>query len=211
MRDLEIRGAGNLLGEDQSGHVAAVGFDLYLGMLDEAVAALGGTAAEEPSEPVRLDVPVDAFVPGDYVPYEAAKIDVHRRVAGAREVADLIVLREELEDRFGPVPAPLDNLIKLQDARIKLGRAGASAVSFRGGRLAVSPIELDSGGARELRAEVPEAIYESGRSTVAVRVPDAPEERFAAVVRAAEAILKVATEPAPGAAGEPIGGAGTAP
>jgi transcription-repair coupling factor (superfamily II helicase) len=200
MRDLEIRGAGNLLGEDQSGHVAAVGFDLYLGMLDEAVAALGGDAAEEVPEPVRLDIPVDAYVPGDYVPYEAAKIETHRRVAGAREVADLIVLREELEDRFGPVPAPLDNLIKLQDARIKLGRAGAMAVSFRGDRLAVSPIELDSAGARELRSEVPEAVYESGRSTVAVRVPDDPEERFSRVVAVAEAILRVATEPGVGPA-----------
>ena len=196
MRDLEIRGAGNLLGDEQSGHVAAVGFELYVSMLDEAVAALSGTAADEATEPVRLDVPVDAFVPGDYVPYEAAKIDIHRRVAGAREIADLIVLRDELEDRFGPVPEPLDNLIKLQDARIKLGRAGASAVTFRAGRLAVSPIELDSAGARALRAELPEALYESGRSTVSVRVPDDPGARFNGVVAAAEAVLKAATEPA---------------
>ncbi|MEA2375507.1 MAG: hypothetical protein QOD53_1970, partial [Thermoleophilaceae bacterium] len=87
MRDLEIRGAGNLLGDEQSGHVAAVGFELYVAMLDEAVAALGGTSADEAPEPVRVDVPVDAYVPGDYVPYEAAKIEIHRRVAGAREVA----------------------------------------------------------------------------------------------------------------------------
>ena len=104
MRDLEIRGAGNLLGEEQSGHVAAVGFELYVGMLDEAVRLLAGEAADEAAEPVRMDLPVDAYVPGDYVPYEAAKIEIHRRVAGAREVAQLIVLREELEDRFGPVP-----------------------------------------------------------------------------------------------------------
>ena len=116
-----------------------------------------------------MDLPVDAYVPGDYVPYEAAKIEIHRRVAGAREVAQLIVLREELEDRFGPVPEPLDNLIRLQDARIKLGRAGARAVDFAGGRLAVAPIELDSRGAKALRERVPEAIYESGRETVRVR------------------------------------------
>ncbi|MEX2024462.1 MAG: TRCF domain-containing protein, partial [Thermoleophilaceae bacterium] len=196
MRDLEIRGAGNLLGEDQSGHVAAVGFELYVGMLDEAVAALAGDSAEEAPEPVRVDLPVDAYVPGDYVPYEAAKIEVHRRVAGAREVADLIVLREELADRFGPLPEPLDNLVKLQDARIKLGRAGARTVDFAGGRLAVSPIELDSSQVSVLRERVPEAIYESGRSTVRVRVPDDPAERFAAVVRAAEAVLEAASEPA---------------
>jgi transcription-repair coupling factor (superfamily II helicase) len=195
MRDLEIRGAGNLLGQEQSGHVAAVGFELYVGMLDEAVRLLAGDSAEEAAEPVRLDLPVDAYVPGDYVPYEAAKIEVHRRVAGAREVAQLIVLREELEDRFGPVPGPLDNLIRLQDARIKLGRAGARSVDFRQGRMAVTPIELDSNGSRTLRERVPEAIYESGRSTVRVRLPDDASERFRAVVTAAEAILEVATEP----------------
>src|ERR671929_1933147 len=148
-------------------------------MLEGAGGAFAGTAADEAPEPVRLDLPVDAYVPGDYVPYEAAKIDVHRRVAGAREVADLILLREELEDRFGPVPEPLDNLIKLQDARIKLGRAGATDVGFRQGRLRVSPIELDSRGAKALRARLPEAIYESGRSTVLVRIPDEAAARFA--------------------------------
>src|SRR6185437_1046721 len=151
MRDLEIRGAGNLLGEEQSGHVAAVGFELYVAMLDEAVAALAGTSADEAPEPVRLDIPVDAYVPGDYVPYEAAKIEIHRRVAGAREIANLIVLREELEDRFGPIPPPLENLIRLQDARIKLGRAGAKDVGFRNGQLTVSPIELDLKGSKALR------------------------------------------------------------
>jgi transcription-repair coupling factor (superfamily II helicase) len=195
MRDLEIRGAGNLLGEEQSGHVAAVGFELYVAMLDEAVAALAGSSADEAPEPVRMDIPVDAYVPGDYVPYEAAKIEIHRRVAGAKEIADLIVLRDELDDRFGPVPPPLDNLIRLQDARIKLGRAGAKDVGFRSGQLTVSPIELDSKGSKALRAALPGAIYESGRSTVKVRVPDDPAARFPAVVAAAEAILHVASEP----------------
>jgi transcription-repair coupling factor (superfamily II helicase) len=209
MRDLEIRGAGNLLGDEQSGHVAAVGFELYVSMLDEAVRLLSGDSAEEATEPVRMDLPVDAYVPGDYVPYEAAKIEVHRRVAGAREVAQLIVLREELADRFGPIPEPLDNLIRLQDARIKLGRAGARSVDFRGGQrpepagsagragyvMSVAPIELDSHGSRALRERIPEAIYESGRSTVRVRLPEEPAERFRAVVAAAEAILEVATQP----------------
>jgi len=194
MRDLEIRGAGNLLGGEQSGHVAAVGFELYVGMLDEAVAALHGSAADEAPEPVRMDLPVDAYVPADYVPYEAAKIEVHRRVAGAREVAELIMLREELEDRFGSLPEPLENLIRMQDARIKLGRAGARSVDFAGGRLSVAPIELDSRGARALRERLPEAVYESGRSTVRVRLPEEPAERFRAVVAASEAILEIASE-----------------
>ena len=153
MRDLEIRGAGNLLGAEQSGHVAAVGFELYMQMLDEAVAGRerrsgGRRRRGDDWEPVRLDVPVDAYVPADYIPYEVAKIDVHRRIAAAREPADLGAIVEELEDRFGPMPAPVENLMRLQEARIKLGRAGARTVEFRQGRLVVHPIELDSGQAR---------------------------------------------------------------
>jgi transcription-repair coupling factor (superfamily II helicase) len=190
MRDLELRGAGNLLGDEQSGHVAALGFELYMQMLDEAIQEREGKAEDE-REPVRLDINVDAYVPADYVPYEQAKVDVHRRIAGAYEVSDLEALRSELEDRFGPVPEPLANLLALQRARIKLGQAGATTVSFRGNRLAVTPVELDSVRARKLREEIPEAMYESGKSQVSVRVPDDPEQRFPAVVRAADVLLAV--------------------
>jgi transcription-repair coupling factor (superfamily II helicase) len=196
MRDLEIRGAGNLLGDEQSGHVAALGFELYMQMLDEAVAAADGAAPEDEWEPVRLDVNVDAYVPPDYIPYEQAKVEVHRRIAAAREVADLVALREELEDRFGEPPEPLLNLIALQQARIKLGQAGARAVSFRGDRLAVTPVELDSVRAKKLRAEIPEALYESGKSQLSVRVPEDPVKRFPAVVRAADVLLAVTREAA---------------
>jgi transcription-repair coupling factor (superfamily II helicase) len=199
MRDLEIRGAGNLLGDEQSGHVAALGFELYMQMLDEAVNAAGASAdgaGEELPEPVRLDVKVDAYVPADYVPYEQAKIEIHRRVASALEVADVEHLREELEDRFGPVPEPLANLLALQRARIKLGQAGARDVSLRGERLAVTPIELDSARARRLREQLPQALYESGRSQVSVRVPPEGPERFPAVVQAADALLAVVREAA---------------
>ena len=196
MRDLEIRGAGNLLGDEQSGHVAALGFELYMQMLDEAVHAAQVEGQEEAPEPVRLDVHVDAYVPTDYVPYEQAKIEVHRRVAGAQEVADVERLREELEDRFGPVPEPLANLLALQRARIKFGQAGARAVSFRGDRLAVTPIELDSVRARSLREQLPEALYESGRSQVSMRVPGDGNGRFPAVVRAADVLLAVTREAA---------------
>jgi transcription-repair coupling factor (superfamily II helicase) len=196
MRDLEIRGAGNLLGDEQSGHVAALGFELYMQMLDDAVGALGDGAGEEDWEPVRLDVNVDAYVPASYIPYEQAKVDVHRRIAGSREVADLIVLREELEDRFGELPEPLVNLISLQQARIKLGQAGARAVSFRGGRLAVTPIELDSVRAKRVREQIPEALYESGKSQLSMRVPEDPGQRFPAVVRAADVLLAITREAA---------------
>jgi transcription-repair coupling factor (superfamily II helicase) len=199
MRDLELRGAGNLLGDEQSGHVAALGFELYMQMLDEAVAeseaaadASGGL--EEEWEPVRLDVSVDAYVPTDYIPYEQAKVDVHRRIAGAREVADLAVLREELEDRFGEPPEPLLNLISMQQARIKFGQAGARAVTIRGDRLAMTPIELNSVRAKAFRAEIPEALYESGKSQLSVRMPKDPSQRFPAIVRAADVLLSVVRE-----------------
>ncbi len=200
MRDLEIRGAGNLLGDEQSGHVAALGFELYMQMLDEAVRAAGpseeeGGAPELP-EPVRLDVNVDAYIPTQYVPYEQAKIEIHRRVASALEVADVEKLREELEDRFGEPPEPLENLLALQRARIKFGAAGAKAVSFRGERLAVTPIELDSVRAKRLREQLPEALYEAGKSQVMVRVPGEGPKRFAAVVGAADALLAVVREAA---------------
>jgi transcription-repair coupling factor (superfamily II helicase) len=111
-------------------------------------------------------------------------------------VADLGVLREELEDRFGELPEPLTNLIALQQARIKLGQAGATAVSFRGGRLAVTPIELDSVRAKKLRQQIPEALYESGKSQLSLRVPDDPAKRFPAVVKAADVLLAVTREAA---------------
>jgi transcription-repair coupling factor (superfamily II helicase) len=200
MRDLEIRGAGNLLGGEQSGHVAALGFELYMQMLDQAVAEAGaeedGAEGEPLPEPVRLDVNVDAYVPADYVPYEQAKIEVHRRVAGALEVAEVERLREELLDRFGPLPEPVENLLSLQRARIKFGQAGARSVSFRGDRLAVVPIELDSVRAKRLRQELPDALYESGRSQVSVRVPKDGRERFPSVVRAADTLLAIMREAA---------------
>ena len=199
MRDLELRGAGNLLGDEQSGHVAALGFELYMQMLDEAVAAAGGDGddADDDWEPVRLDVSVDAYVPADYIPYEQAKVDVHRRIAGAREVADLMALREELSDRFGELPEPLDNLILLQQARIKLGQAGAQAVTVRGDRLSVTPIELDSVKAKAIRAQIPEALYESGKSQLSVRIPKDPVQRFPMIVRAADVLLAVIREAEP--------------
>ena len=195
MRDLELRGAGNLLGDEQSGHVAALGFELYMQMLDEALAAAeaagGNGAGEAEWEPVRLDVDVDAYVPAEYVGFEQAKIDLHRRIAGAREVADIELLREEMEDRFGEPPEPVENLLALARARIKLGAAGARAVSVRAGRLSVAPIELDLAAVRELRERLPGAIYESGRSQVVVRVAEEAAARFADIRAAAEAILAV--------------------
>ncbi len=196
MRDLELRGAGNLLGDEQSGHVAAVGFELYVSLLDDAVEELrAADGAGRAEAAVRLDVDVDAYLPADYIPFEAAKIDVHRRVSGAGDVGELRALRDELRDRFGPVPEPVENLMELQRARIELGALGARTVEFRGGRLSVTPLEMDAAAVGRLREGMPEAMYESRVKTLSVRVPDEPEARLAAVLGLAEAVRAAAAEP----------------
>jgi transcription-repair coupling factor (superfamily II helicase) len=202
MRDLELRGAGDLLGDEQSGHVAAVGFELYVALLDEAVEALraAGDGAGAPEAQVRLDVDVDAFLPADYIPFEAAKIDVHRRVAGAREPGELRALRDELRDRFGPPPEPVENLLELQAARVELGRLGASAVEFRGGRLSITPLVLEAPEVGRLRERAPEAIYETRAKTLALRVEDDPAARLRAVRELAELLDEVKDS----ATGEPV-------
>ncbi|MGI8460915.1 MAG: transcription-repair coupling factor [Solirubrobacterales bacterium] len=192
MRDLELRGAGDLLGDEQSGHVAAVGFELYVRMLEEAVESLRAEEEREaPESAVRLDLDVDAYVPSECIPFEAAKIDVHRRVSGAREPGELRELGDELRDRFGPLPEPLENLIALQRARIELGRAGAGSVEARGGRLTVSPIELEAEDSAAVTERVEGSIYEWRQRSLSVRVEDDPAARLAVAVALAEAIAAV--------------------
>src|SRR6185437_3245356 len=112
MRDLEIRGAGDLLGAEQSGHVAALGFELYVEMLNEAVAELSGQQRVV-ARPVRIDARVDAYVPAAYVQAEALKIDLHRRIALSEHEDELRELRAATEDRYGPLPEPVENLFRL--------------------------------------------------------------------------------------------------
>ena len=192
MRDLELRGAGSLLGDEQSGHVAALGFELYMQMLDEAVRAMGDDDGdEEPPEPVRLDVNVDAYVPADYIPYEQAKVDVHRRIAGARDVAELEELRAELSDRFGDPPEPL--------GEPDHAPAGADQAR-RGGRprglLPPGPARRHADRAR-LRARQahprrdPRRALRVGQVAALRARPGRPGQRFPAVVRAADVLLEV--------------------
>jgi transcription-repair coupling factor (superfamily II helicase) len=202
MRDLELRGAGDLLGDEQSGHVAAVGFELYVSLLDEAVEALRSEdGAGEREAGVRLDVEVDAYLPADYVPFEAAKIDVHRRIAAATSAGELRALGDELRDRFGPPPEPVQNLLRLQRARIGFGGLGARTVEFRGGRLSATPLELDAAAVGRLRERIGEAIYESRSRTLSLRVPDEPGARLAAVLDLCEAAAAALAEPVAAGAG----------
>jgi transcription-repair coupling factor (superfamily II helicase) len=169
MRDLEIRGAGDLLGPEQSGHVAALGFELYVEMLDEAVAELTGrrrTAAR----PVRVDARVDAFVPASYIAAEALKIDLHRRIALAEDEDELRELVSATEDRYGPMPEPVDNLFGIQEAKLKLARLGADYLVFRGGRVTVGPLALGSAEVRALVAVAPTLIYSTQKREVSLRV-----------------------------------------
>ena len=203
MRDLELRGAGDLLGAEQSGHVAAVGFELYVEMLEEAVAELRAAGEGERVEAeVRVDTDVSAFVPSSYVPYEAAKIDVHRRIAAARAPGELRGLADELRDRFGPPPEPVAALLAVQRARIELGREGARSISLRGSRVLAEPLALDAARVAAIRERIPEAIYSSREATLTIRVPggEAPQqERIAALMELAEAVAG-SREPAVAAA-----------
>jgi transcription-repair coupling factor (superfamily II helicase) len=168
MRDLEIRGAGDLLGAEQSGHVAAVGFELYVELLGEAVAELSGTRRAV-ARPVRVDAQVDAYVPADYIPGEAQKIDLHRRLSLAESEDELRELRAATEDRFGPIPEPVESLFAIQEAKLRLARIGADYLVFRGGRAVVGPLLLGSAELRTLRSAAPTAVYSSAKREVAQR------------------------------------------
>ncbi|HEY0388778.1 MAG TPA: transcription-repair coupling factor [Gaiellales bacterium] len=169
MRDLELRGAGNLLGDEQSGHVAAIGFELYVELLAEAVAELQG-AAGPPPRPVRVDAHVDAYVPADYVSLEAVKIDLHRRLALASTVSELRELRAEVADRFGPLPAPVENLFGIHEARLLTAELGAEVVALRNGKLTVGPLRLDSHQVRALKERAPRALYSVSAREVSARL-----------------------------------------
>jgi len=184
MRDLEIRGAGELLGAEQSGHVAAVGFELYVELLNEAVAELQGQRRVA-VRPVRVDARIDAYVPQQYVGSEALRIDVHRRLALAETEDELRELQASLEDRFGPLPEPVEHLFAIQEAKIKLARLGADYLVFRGGKATVGRLVLGSGELKELRSRIHTAVYAVGNREVTLRSQDG----FPQAIRLVDAIL----------------------
>src|SRR5882762_1242147 len=184
MRDLEIRGAGELLGAEQSGHVAAVGFELYVELLNEAVAELQGQRRIA-VRPVRVEARVDAYVPQQYVSSEALRIDIHRRLALAETEDELRELQASLEDRYGPLPEPVENLFAFQEAKIKVARLGADYLVFRGGKATVGKLVLGSGELKELRSRIHTAVYAVGTSEVSLR----SEDGFPQAIRLVDAIL----------------------
>ncbi len=127
MRDLEIRGAGNLLGPEQHGHMAAVGFDLYTRLLDEAIRRLRGEFVEEAPDPV-VELRLSAYLPESYVPQERERLAAYRRLATARSPQEVVAVEEELRDRYGPLPEPARNLVQVAVLREMARGLGVSAL-----------------------------------------------------------------------------------
>jgi transcription-repair coupling factor (superfamily II helicase) len=123
MRDLEIRGMGNLLGADQSGHMEAIGFDLYCKLVEQTIAELKGEAIPESPE-TKIDVPLQAIIPSDYVPDEKQKFNLYRKLAAAQSPDDIKVIEEELIDRFGPLPTETQNLLEIVKVRVEATKLG---------------------------------------------------------------------------------------
>jgi transcription-repair coupling factor (superfamily II helicase) len=141
LSDLEIRGAGNILGAEQSGHMAAVGFDLYSRLLAEAVehrkAEMEGRAPIVEAPQAVVDLPVEAHLPTDYVPEEAQKLELYRRLARARTSGDLAAFRQELLDRYGPMPDAVIRLVEVAELRLTAEAAGIASISREEGWLVV--------------------------------------------------------------------------
>ncbi|WP_329350541.1 transcription-repair coupling factor [Streptomyces sp. NBC_01261] len=146
MKDLEIRGAGNLLGGEQSGHIAGVGFDLYVRMVGEAVAdyraSLEGGVEEEPPLEVKIELPVDAHVPHDYAPGERLRLSAYRSIASANTEEDIKAVREELVDRYGKLPEPVENLLLVAGLRMLARACGVGDIVLQGTNIRFAPVEL---------------------------------------------------------------------
>jgi hypothetical protein len=145
MKDLEIRGAGNLLGGEQSGHIAGVGFDLYVRLVGEAVAEFRGGKDTGHAE-VKIDLPVDAHLPHSYVPGERLRLEAYRKIAEAGSDAEVDAIRDELQDRYGTPPEPVTNLLAVARFRVKARAAGLSEVTVQGNHVRFAPVELPESG-----------------------------------------------------------------
>jgi transcription-repair coupling factor (superfamily II helicase) len=175
MKDLEIRGAGNLLGGEQSGHIADVGFDLYVRLVGEAVgeyrqSQTPGEVVEELGE-VRIELPVDAHLPHDYVPSERLRLEMYKRLAEVRERADVDVLREELRDRYGEPPAAVERLLEVARFRARCRQARVTEVSVQGKYIRFAPVELPESRVVRLNRLHPRSLVKAGLRTMLVPRP----------------------------------------
>jgi transcription-repair coupling factor (superfamily II helicase) len=177
MKDLEIRGAGNLLGGEQSGHIAGVGFDLYVRMVGEAVAdyrasleAGGGEVEEAPLE-VKIELPVDAHVPHDYAPGERLRLQAYRSIAAVNSEEDITAVREELTDRYGKLPEPVENLLMVAGLRLLARKVGVSDVTLQGNNIRFSPVEPRESQELRLKRLYPRSVLKPTTKQVLVPRP----------------------------------------
>ncbi len=170
MKDLEIRGAGNLLGGEQSGHIADVGFDLYVRLVGEAVADFKGEAAAELPE-VKVELPVDAHLPHDYVPGERLRLEAYRKLADVATPADVDGVAAELADRYGAPPAPVLSLLEVARLRVRARQVGIREIGQQGNFLRFFPVDLPDSGQVRLTRLFPGSILKAPARTVLVPRP----------------------------------------
>ena len=174
MKDLEIRGAGNLLGGEQSGHIADVGFDLYIRLVGEAVEEFKGEAAAVAGRPptsVKVELPVDAHLPHDYVPEERLRLEAYRRLAAVTTDDELAAVREELVDRYGPLPAPVETLVEVASLRVLATGAGLTDITLAGKNVRFAPVELPESRTLRLTRLHPGSIVKPAIRTILVPRP----------------------------------------
>jgi len=175
MKDLEIRGAGNLLGGEQSGHVAGVGFDLYVRLVGEAVAEFRGDggAPDEPSE-IKVDLPVDAHLPHGYIPGERLRLEAYRALASAHDDAAVDAVRAELLDRYGAFPTPVQNLLAVARLRALARSYGVTEVSLQGSAVRFSPVLLRESQELRMHRLYPRSVYKNQVKTISLPRPGKP-------------------------------------
>ncbi|TGO04193.1 transcription-repair coupling factor [Serinibacter arcticus] len=170
MKDLEIRGAGNLLGGEQSGHIAGVGFDLYIRMVSEAVMRYRGEEVEELAD-VTIELPIDAHIPHDYVPHERLRLEAYTKIAAAAGPADVAAVRDELTDRYGPVPTSVELLFRVSDLRTLARSVGVAGVTIQGQFIRFAPVDLPESAQLRLKRLYPRSILKPAIRTILVPAP----------------------------------------
>jgi transcription-repair coupling factor (superfamily II helicase) len=204
MKDLEIRGAGNLLGGEQSGHIAGVGFDLYVRLVGEAVADFRGDAPQEEAADVKVDLPVNALLPHDYIPGERLRLEAYRALAAADSDEAVDAVRDELADRYGPLPEPVANLLQVARFRAFARRYGVTEVSLQGSVVRFSPLSLRESQEMRMHRLYPRSVWKGSIGTISVPRPSKPGQplRDVPLLDWARTVLSdVLGEPEPAAAG----------
>ena len=170
MKDLEIRGAGNMLGGEQSGHIADVGFDLYIRLVGEAVAEYRGQDIE-PEPEVRIELPIDAHLPTDYVESERLRLEMYKRLAEVRAEADVKAIEAELHDRYGSPPEVVLNLLAVARFRLLARTAGLTEIVTQGTFIRFGPVSLPESRALRLRRLHPRSVIKEAAGHILVPRP----------------------------------------